>query len=326
MFRKYSILILILIITLWGYSLNAQVRSTDIVLEISPENPIPNQNVTAKLSSYVTDVNKAYISWLVNGERSSGGVGKHTFSFDTKNLTNIDLTAMIETIDGQNLVKNIKISPVNVDMLWEGYDSYVPPFYKGKAMVPSEGMFKVVAIPNINTVNNTLNTNNFSYTWEKDGQGQSNSSGWGKNSFTFKNSYLERGNGINVKISNLSGDINTEGNLTLGTTKPKILFYEKDPILGTKLDTTLEEGEFKIKKEGSIIVAIPYFISPKKLNSKDLAFDWYINDQKTATEEPRNQINLKTVTSQKGTANLKLIVNNTKALFTGVEKEMEIDF
>jgi len=320
MSRKYSILILILIITLWGYSLHAQVRSTDIVLEISPENPIPNQNVTAKLSSYVTDVNKAYISWLVNGERSSGGVGKHTFSFDTKSLTNIDLTAMIETIDGQNLVKNIKISPVNVDMLWEGYDSYVPPFYKGKAMVPSEGMFKVVAIPNISTASN------LSYTWEKEGQGQPNSSGWGKNSFIFKNSYLDRENEVDVRISDISGVMNTVGNITLRTSTPKILFYERSQGFGTKTQIAFESGDLRIGEEGTTLVAIPYFINPKKLSSSELTFDWYINDQKVSTEEPRNHIGLKPQKSQKGSASIKLIVKNTKALFTGIEKTIDVNF
>ena len=325
MLRKYSILILILIITLWGHSLYAQVRSADIVLEVYPENPTPNQNVTAKLSSYIGDVNKSYIAWSINGEQKSGGVGKSTFSFNTGNLNSIELTANMETLDGQNITKTQRISPVNVDMLWEAYDSYVPPFYKGKAMVPTEGAFKVVAIPNINTENGRLNTNNFSYTWEKDSQGQSKLSGWGKNSFVFYNSYLDRSNQVSVKISNISGNINTEGQINLDTITPKILFYEKDPIFGIKMEQVIEEEGFTVNNEGVNIVALPYFISPKKLSSPDLNFDWYINDNRVSVENPRNEINLKPLKGSQGKASLKLLVNNTKALITGVEKEININ-
>lgn len=326
MFKKYSILILILIVTLWGGALYAQVRSTDIVLEIYPENPTPNQNVTAKLSSYVADVSKSYITWSINGEQRSGGVGKSTFSFNTENLNNIELIAMIETANGQNMTKVQNISPINVDILWEARDSYVPPFYKGKALVPKEGAFKVVAIPNVNTISGRVNTNNFSYTWEKDGQGQSKLSGWGKNSFVFYNSFLDRSNQISVKISNISGDINTESKISLNTSVPKILFYEKDPIFGIKMENAIDAESFKIEKDNINIVALPYFISPKNLNSADLSFDWSINDSDISVENPRNELSLKPTRNKPGKATVRLFVVNTKAMISGIEKEININF
>ena len=324
MSKRFLITIFIFLFLILGINAHAQVRSTDIVLSISPENPNSNQNVTAKLSSYSTDMSKAYISWSLNGKKESGGIGKVSFVFNTKELEDIELTTNIETIDGQNLIKTIRITPTNVDMLWEAYDSYVPPFYKGKALVPREGGFKVVAIPN--TINNKLNVNNLSYTWEQDGQGQVAKSGWGKNSFVFYNNFLDNTNVVNVKISDITNDINTEGEIILPTYNPKILFYEKDPIFGININKAINTEKFEIKKEGVGIVAIPYFISPKNLNSPDLKFEWSINNNIISIKEPKNEVGLKPENGQGGEATLRLILSNTKALFTGITKEIVLTF
>ena len=84
--KKQLILILILIIAFTGFFAHtyAQVRDTDIILSVSPENPNPNQNVTATLSSYSIDLDKANISWSVNGQETSMGIGKKSFYFEIK--------------------------------------------------------------------------------------------------------------------------------------------------------------------------------------------------------------------------------------------------
>ena len=66
--------------------------------------------------------------------------------------------------------------------------------------------------------------NNLSYVWNKDGDIQPESSGWGKSSFTLQNSYLDKQNTVSVKISDISGGATTSGNLTLFTSNPKIVF------------------------------------------------------------------------------------------------------
>ena len=62
---------------------------------------------------------------------------------------------------------------------------YVPPFIK-ENLAPSQGQFKVVAIPNLINQSGKVNMNNLSYVWKKDGKAQSDSSGLGKSSFIFK--------------------------------------------------------------------------------------------------------------------------------------------
>ena len=326
MTKKYSILFFILVFGLWGSFASAQVRETDIVLSISPQYPGSNQNVSAALNSYVINLDKANISWSVNGQEMATGVGKKSFFFKTGNVGSpVLLSAAIETIDKQNLSKMMTIAPADADVLWEAYDSYTPPFYKGKTLVPSQGTFKVVAIPNLVTANGKVNINNLSYVWAQDGKTKLDSSGWGKNYFIFQNSYLDRGNTVNVKISDISGSINTSGKIVLNTGSPKILFYRNDPTLGVKWDEVLSDG-FKINPNGESIIVEPYFFSPKDISSPDLTFNWSLNGQKIQTPDPKNILSIKPEAGKSGTTIIGIAINNISTLFQSLSKQISVSF
>lgn len=310
----------------FAFTAKAQLRSTDLVLTLSPAFPSPNQNVTATLASYVTSLDKAKISWSINGQESNSGIGKKSFSFTTLSAgSSMNLVANIETVDGENVQKSILINPGDIDMLWEAVDAYVPPFYKGKKLAPTQGYFKVVAIPNLTTSTGKVDPNNLSYTWTRDGNGQPNSSGWGKNAFTFKNSYLDTVNEVEVEISSISGNSNAYSKINLQTVKPKILFYQKDPVFGVKWEKALNNG-FKINPEGETLIVEPYFFSPKNLSSSDLSFKWFINNQQIETPNPKNILSVKLESTQSGSAKINIAIENIRTLFQSMEKELSVEF
>ncbi|MCX6751262.1 MAG: hypothetical protein NT161_00630 [Candidatus Nomurabacteria bacterium] len=324
--KKYTILILILIVAFAGFFAHAQVRDTDIVLSISPQYPNPNQNVNATLSSHTINLDKANISWSVNDQEKSVGVGKKSFSFTMGAIGSpTTLSATIDTIDGQSISKTTTITPAGVDMLWEAYDAYVPPFYKGKALAPSQGQFKVVAVPNLVNQSGKVNMNNLSYSWTKDDNVQSNSSGWGKSSFIFQNSYLDRDNTVEVKVSDISGGTNASGRITLNTTTPKILFYENNPQLGVKWETALSNG-FLVNTNGTTVNVEPYFFSPKDISSSELTFDWSLNGEKISTPSPKNILSIKPEAGQSGSATIKIDINNVNTLFQSLSKQLNVQF
>lgn len=324
--KKYTILFLILTIAFAGFFVDAQVRDTDIVLSISPQYPNPNQNINAILNSHTINLDKANISWSVNNQEMNAGIGRKSFSFKIGEAgTSTVLSVLIDTIDGQSLSKTTTITPANVDMLWEAYNAYVPPFYKGKALAPSQGQFKVVAIPNIQNQGGKVNINNLSYIWEKDDKVQSDSSGWGKNYFIFQNSYLDRDNTAEVKVSDISGNNNASGRIILNTVNPKILFYENDPQLGVKWERSLSDG-FLVNTNGTIINVEPYFFSPKNINSPDLTFDWSLNRKKISTPDPKNILSVKPQEGQSGSATIKVEINNVNTLFQSLSKQISVQF
>lgn len=319
-------IVLILVLVLYPFSSFAQIRAGDIVLSISPENPKENEQITATLTSYATNLNISYISWLTNDSLITEGVGKRTFVFNAGELnTDITLTARINTTAGDSIIKNITITPTEIDLLWEATDSYVPPFYKGKTLVASEGSYKVVAIPNVYSLGQKLNSKNLSYTWKRDGSVAQSYSGWGKDYFIFKNTYLEKENKIEVSAIDILGKVKPVGETVLTTYNPKIVFYKKDPEFGIDLKNGIL-NTYELGEGSTTLVATPYFFSPKNIKTNDLKFEWSIDDEKISTPENKNEINLRGEEGENGTSVIKLLINNTKTLFQELETSINVNF
>ena len=305
-------------------SVHAQVSDNDILISISPKFPNPNENVTATINSYSTDLNKSYITWTVNGKDIISNIGKKTFSFTMGGVgTNVNLSVTVETVSGNTITKMIDIVTSQMDMLWEAVDSYAPPFYKGKTFVSKEGEFKVVAMPYVSNQSGKVNLNDLSYLWTKDGAGQSNSSGWGKNSYIFKNTYLDRNNTIEVETSNIYGSQNASSKIILTPTNPEIVFYKNDPRFGINYENALDNN-FSIEKEGSSIVATPYFFSPRDLNN--LSFNWFLNDKKIETPTIKNFLSIKPESGQSGSGKIKINIKNDNTFYQDITKEITVRF
>ena len=320
MLKRSLIISFILMCAFFAFKTSAQVQNGDIVLNISPEYPKANEQVTALVSTYTTDLNSARISWILNGDTVLEGVGKKSFSFTVGTSDfQTNLEVKIETLSGSIIDKKITISPSNLDLLWEAYDTYVPPFYKGKALAPAEGMIKVVAFPN------TQNLAGFNYKWKLDDKSQPDSSGYEKNYFVYKNSYLEDSNQIETTASDLFGNNIGFNKITITPGTPKIIFYKRDQNIGTRWENALSDG-FVINKNGDVIVAVPYFFSGKDLNSGTLTFDWLLNGEKPLIPNPNNVFPLKPENNTSGAADIKLIINNPKTLFQSMSKEINVNF
>jgi len=320
MFKKGLILILALIFVSFAFTSHAQVQEGDITLSLNPQNPKANDYVAASIASNSTDLTKAQISWLLNGQMSIQKVGQTNFSFNVGDVgTQTSLEIQIQTADGSSIDKKITINPSSIDMLWEAVDSYVPPFYEGKALSPAEGTIKVVAVTDSN------NGEVYGYNWRQDDSNMADSSGYGKSSYSFKNTFLDTSNTVAVTISDLLNNTIGDGQITLIPATPKILFYERDPALGIKFQKSIDDG-FTINPNGSTIVAIPYFINPKNLNSSDLDIKWSIDSNQIDTPAVKNELGIKPVSGQSGSSVIDFVVNNINTLSLNLEKSLNVNF
>ncbi|MEI7809985.1 MAG: hypothetical protein WCI41_00285 [bacterium] len=320
MIRKSLIIFFALILVFFALKTKAQIQDGDILLTINPSHPNANQQVKATVSSISADLNKSNITWMLNGNTVNSGVGKKTFTFTTGSIgTSSEINVSIETTDGSLISKNLSISPGGVDMLWEAYDSYVPPFYKGKTLAVKESRIRVVAIPNGDTIGG------LSYNWKQDGDVMQDSSGYGKNSYSFKNSFLEKNNSVFVEVSDLSGDTIGQGSTAITYQNPKILFYKKTTVSGTLWNNALNDG-YTINKQGDTIVAEPYFIFPNNLYSSNLNWQWSIADNPITNTGAINEIAIKPADGQNGQSKISILINNTATLFLNITKDLNVNF
>ncbi len=230
MHLKLLLAILILLGVLTAPVASAQTSSASISIKVSPENPAPNQDITVTLSSFLSNLDTVIIAWSVNGARIISETGQKSFSTKVGDAgTDTRIVATIYLPAG-TVEKRITVRPSHLTMLWEAMDSYVPPFYKGKALPVLDSEIKVVAMPEIISGSSMVNPKNMAYTWRKDYSNEQAASGYGKNYFIYLNDYLESSNNVEVTASTTDQRYSSRGSINVGTFSPKISFYRKEVL------------------------------------------------------------------------------------------------
>ena len=298
---------------------------SSILASILPENPAPNENTTITLSSYANNLDNVLISWSVNGQKSFSGIGKKFFSVNAPAAgSEMSVVAIISLPEGATDIETI-IRPAVTVLLWQANDSYVPPFYKGKAMPTPESEVKVVAMPEIKSGSQAVDPKNMVYAWKKDYSNDQEASGYGKNYFVFLNDYLDSSNNISVTASTVDQKYSSGADIEVGTTQPKVLFYRHDTDLGTIWEQALGNGH-KILGD-TIIEAAPYFVSPKNLRVPFLTWNWFINDNPVSISGFRKNLMPVTVEAGvSGTSKIKLEIANSVKIFGKASKEISVEF
>jgi hypothetical protein len=301
------------------------VSQSSILVNIVPENPAPGENVVINLSSYASNLDSVLISWTVDGKSVSAGIGKKSFSLTAPDLgEEKNVVATISLPDG-SIQTRIVIRPSEMTLLWQANDSYLPPFYKGKARPTAGSQIKIVAMPEVRTDSTYVNPKNMVYAWKEDYTNNQGASGYGKNYFIYTNDYLEGINSIQVTASTTDQRYSSGGNIEVGTVEPRILFYKNDPVYGTLWESAIGDGH-RIQS-AEIIEAAPYFISPKEIRIPNLVFNWFINDYQV--EVPMWKKHVLPVQAQadtSGTSKIRLEIENMDKIFQSAKREIVVEF
>jgi hypothetical protein len=301
------------------------VAPSSILVDVSPANPAPNENVSITLSSYTSNLDSVRIEWGVNGKTTLSGIGKKTYSLKAGgegSSTTVEIRIMLP--DGE-IDKRVVIAPQVMTLLWQTNDSYVPPFYRGKAFPVPESPIKVVAIPEAKNSNGTNNSSNMVYDWTMNYENVPEGSGYGKNSFTYTSDYLDDSNLISVSASTPEQTYSSEASVTITSGEPKLVFYKKDNALGTIWENALPDGHQISGDE--IIVAEPYFVTPKNLRVPVFTWNWSINGN-TVTNQGflKNNLPVKVPAGTRGTSVIRLDLSNIDKIFQKVSKELNVEF
>ena len=320
MFRRTLLIILVVVIIFpYAKGVSAQVApSNDITINLTPENPGPNQSITLSVQSYSFDLTGANIEWSVDGNRISGGIGKVSFTLMTKSVgTSTSVTVVITPLNGIQTTKHVVITPMSVDLLWEATDSIIPPFYRGKAMTTSESQVKIVALPQIKSSSGTfLPPSNFTYNWSEQYNGDENNSGYGKNSFLVAMDYLNPTNHVDVSVATIDGLVATKAAIDVNPSTPQLLWYTVNPLYGPVFDTVLSTT-VPIKEAQTSVLAEPYFFSPDS-SANPTTYEWMLNEQTIETPKTPNVLTLVRSDSSTGTATVDLTIRNATKLFQDV--------
>lgn len=296
-----------------------------IGVDVIPPNPSPFQNITIVLSSFAANLDAVSITWIEDGKTITSEFGRKSFTTKTKAAGSETLVeARIALPDGE-IIKRIILRPAVLVLLWQATDSYVPPFYKGKALPTADSEIRVVAMPEIISVGKKVDPKNMTYSWEQDYENAPGASGYGKNFYTYVADYLRDSAVIGVVASTLDQQNNSESNINIATNSPEILFYKIDPSLGVFWENALS-NDYTILGE-AVVVAAPYFISPKDWRRPELEFFWSINGRSVAVPSySKNLLPVRAGAGSSGASSLRLRIEHMDRIFQTVDKTLNIQF
>lgn len=301
------------------------VSPSSVSVNVNPTNYGPSENIIITISSFAANLDTVMITWFLEGKSSLSGVGEKSFSL-TSGVAGSTTTVLVKISFPDGMVeKTISIRPNVMDLLWQASDSFVPPFYKGKALPSLESEIKVVAMPEVKRGGVLVSPKTMTYTWRKDYGNEADASGYGKNFFLYTGDYLEGINNIEVTVSTVDQQYSSTANTTIESFSPEIVFYKKDILNGIIWQTALEDGHFI--KSGDNIVAMPYFISPKEIEIPYLVFNWFVNNTFVGLQGFRkNLIPLQVEDSASGASTIRLEIENSNKIFQTVNKEVDLAF
>ncbi len=250
---------------------------TELTMVISPAYPRPGEEVTVSIESYNFDLNRSEVHWFVNDRPVKTAVGykKLVVRAGRNGETTIVRVAAIAE-NGNTYSKDTVIRPAEVNLLWQA-QSYTPPFYRGKALMPFQGTVMVTAVPTFAQGRSTMAPESLIYTWKEGDDVIGGSSGKGKNLFPFRGAVPMRPKTISVLVESPDRTMSAEASITVDPVSPRLLFYENHPRYGLLLQKALG-STFSLEEDEARIDAVPYYFETSGTRgSKDMVYEWQMN-------------------------------------------------
>jgi hypothetical protein len=298
---------------------------TPFSLSLEPQNPKPGETVSMTIESFSVDLDQSTVTWFVDGKIISSGKGVKAATVTAGGLgTEKNVEVEVDSERGQ-FTQTAAIRPTNLSIVWQAA-TYVPPFYKGKALESYGAAYKVVAIPEIVDGNGRrVNPKSLVYTWKKNDAIEKDQSGYGRDSFiSTQTSFTREGDDIFVEVVSADG-FSTSGGITIVPQTPEIHFYEKSPLYGVLYGNELTDRLNLIHEEVTVS-AEPYYFSTKSKLSSVLQYAWTLNDSSISEFDSKDEITLRKVTGSTGSAEIGLTLTNTAKLLQGADRSLLIRY
>lgn len=308
-----------------GFFLNPSIvfAALDLVsITTNPTTPGPNEVVTVSVESYVMDLNSSKIIWYVDREAMKEGIGEKKFETETRGPGEpVTVDIVIITKNGAQYNKQIILTPIEIDLLWEA-NTYVPPFYKGKALPTYKSIVKVSAIPRFNSLKS--NPKDYYYKWTVN-RSQGAGEGLGKSSIPVGMGWPNSNVPIRVEVNTQDGAAKGSTMEYIPTVDPKVLFYEQAPLLGIRFDHILK-GPVAVEGNEVRIRAVPYYFSLDNYFNEELVYSWIKDATRITPEMNPNLLIVQKSGQQAQASSINLTVQNAKRVLQKADGGVFVNF
>ena len=252
--------------------------TADLSLTAEPQNPGPNSSVRLSVKSVLLDLERSAITWYANGVVIGSGVGVSETSVVTGPLGTETLVRVETRGEDQSASATGVFRPTEIDLLWEA-DSYVPPFYRGRALPSAGSNVRFFAVPRFKRVGGTslVSPDDLIYTWKKGGKIIQSISGRGQHSVTFEAPTLLGPDTISVDVRTTDGVLQDSSSVRIPSVEPLLVLYENHPVFGILYHRALESPATVPEVETTFSV-VPYFAPIQNPDDNSLVYKWQVGN------------------------------------------------
>jgi len=263
-----------------GMTANAQfgIPGTSVSISSSPEYPTPNSLVRLSLQSVFLDLPGSTVTWYANDSVIAEGLGLTEATVTTGSLgTETRIRAEV-TGESASATATGVLRPTEVDLLWEA-DSYVPPFYRGRALPSPGSSVRLFVVPRFQRpgADSLLSPDELIYTWKKNSRIVQAVSGRGKHTVSVESPALFGTDTVSVEVRTSDGMLRGFASVRISSVEPVLSLYENHPVFGILYHRALTNGSVLPETE-AIFTAVPYFAPTRTPDSSTLIYAWRINN------------------------------------------------
>ncbi len=255
----------------------------DFSIVLNPAYPGPGESVQMTAQSSVINLTQSSMQWSANGKLIAQGIGITSANIVAGGLgAETAVTVNATAPDGTNVSAQAAIIPTEIDLLFES-DSWVPPFYEGRAL-PSAGTDLILeAIPHfLNPDGTSVNPTSLIYTWKRNNEVIGNVSGLGKFSVAIPSPSLYENDIITVDVASSDGTLSGEASVYVPSTQPVLTLYEDHPLYGIRYPDARGDQTL-ISDSEMTFAAAPYFAEASSSNDPLLQYAWQVNGTSIAS-------------------------------------------
>ena len=297
---------------------------SDLTLRATPSTPGPGQIVQLSVQSVIFDLTTSHITWYANDTVLAEGMGVSTATLvagpiGSETTVRVEITRQDVSASTEGVIR-----PTQVDLIWEAV-SYVPPFYKGRALPSAGTSVRLFAIPRFQFSGSQIPPGELHYTWKQNGKTIPSASGLGRNSALLNGPVLFGTDTISVDVRSANNELTGSASVRISSVEPKIKLYEEHPIFGILYNRAFG-SQVSIPETEATFVAVPYFAPARSPDDRLLVYRWRVNN----TTVPNNPTTPSTITlnatGSNGQASMELGLTHATNFFMSVADKWNISF
>lgn len=284
-------------------------------ISLSPAYPKPYQTVTVRPSSTLIDLSSSEVVVSANGTVVSRGSGSAPANVTIGGPGSVTTVRVSATVDDKTYTKELRVRPADVALIVEPQTTSHP-FYLGGTGVASEGMLRLVAMPDLRSAAGArIDPASLVYTWKLGDRVLEAQSGIGKSYLSATAPVRYRDTLVTLTVATQDSSVVAQTQTLVAPVDPLVRIYRNDPLLGPLFDTALS-GSIVMSGDEQTLRAVPYHFTASP------AITWFVNNAESGGDK---DITLRATGSGGGTANLVAKVKQA-ATFALSEAKLQVKF